>query len=56
MNSNTMRGLPYGEVEDYTVNITAGAAADTTAPSAPSTHPLLERYHNYKFIMERFYG
>ena len=28
--------LPYGEVEDYTVNITAGAA-DTTAPSAPST-------------------
>jgi hypothetical protein len=25
--------LPYGEVEDYTVNITAGAA-DTTAPSA----------------------
>jgi hypothetical protein len=31
-----MRGLTYGEVEDYTVNITAGAA-DTTAPSAPST-------------------
>jgi hypothetical protein len=28
--------LSYGEVEDYTVNIVAGAA-DTTAPAAPSS-------------------
>jgi chitodextrinase len=28
--------ISYGEVEDYTVNIVAGAA-DTTAPAAPSS-------------------
>jgi hypothetical protein len=45
--------LPYGEVEDYTVNITAGAA-DTTAPSTSTLSA--SGTTTYKFIMERFYG
>jgi hypothetical protein len=44
----------YGEVEDYTVNIVAGAA-DTTAPAAPSSSCFWNDYLNYKFIMERIF-
>jgi hypothetical protein len=46
--------ISYGEVEDYTVNIVAGAA-DTTAPAAPSSSCFWNDYHNYKFIMERIF-
>jgi hypothetical protein len=35
-NSTPCEAISYGEVEDYTVNIVAGAA-DTTAPTAPSS-------------------
>jgi hypothetical protein len=41
----------YGEVEDYTVNIVAGAA-DTTAPSSLAASGTT---YNYKFIMERIF-
>jgi hypothetical protein len=40
--------LPYGEVEDYTVNITAGAADNCTiCPSSLSASgtPQLQIYH-----------
>jgi hypothetical protein len=43
--------ISYGEVEDYTVNIVAGAA-DTTAPSSSC---FWNDYLNYKFIMERIF-
>jgi hypothetical protein len=47
--------LPYGEVEDYTVNI-------QLVPQIQLHHlhhqpyPLLEQLPQLQFIMERFYG
>jgi hypothetical protein len=43
MDSNPCEAISYGEVEDYTVNIVAGAA-DTTAPAAPSSLLLWNDY------------
>jgi hypothetical protein len=47
-NSNSCEAISYGEVEDYTVNIVAGAA-DTTAPAhqaaASGTTTTTKIYH-----------
>jgi hypothetical protein len=40
--------ISYGEVEDYTVNIVAGAA-DTTAHCSIKLSCFWNDYHNYKF-------
>jgi hypothetical protein len=52
-NSNPCEAISYGEVEDYTVNIVAGAA-DTTACSIKLSC-FWNDYLNYKFIMERIF-